>query len=172
MLNGNFEKIVDNLINKLPGTLKLRGFGLAKIPLLFMVSPKVISADRDGCQVKVPLGYVTKNHLNSMYFGALAIGADTVVGLLALEIIKEFPDLKMAPIFKDMKADFLKRAETDVIFQCEAAEQIRQMIRKSAELKERVTEGIHVRAVSANDPNEIFAEFQLGLSLKATQVKA
>lgn len=166
MLNQNFEKIVDNLINRLPSTLKLRGFGLAKIPLLFMVSPKVISADRNGCQVKVPLNYMTKNHLNSMYFGALSIGADTVVGLLALEIIKEFSEFRIAPIFKSVDAQFLKRAETDVVFQCEAAEQIRQMVHKSAESGERVTESIFVKAVSATQPDEVFAEFKLGLSLK------
>lgn len=167
MLNKNFEKVLDSFLMRLPNTLKLRAFGLAKIPLLFLVSPKVIALDNSSCQVLVPLNFITKNHLNSMYFGALAIGADTAVGLLALEVIKEFPDHKLAPIFKSLEAQFLKRAEQNVIFFCEGTEHIRGMINKSIASGERVTDLIKIKAYSEDNPEDVFAEFQLGLSLKA-----
>ena len=163
----DLQNIVEKLVDRLPNTVRLRAFGITKIPLLFLVSPKVRRLSAEGCEISVPLNYFTKNHLGSMYFGALTIGADTAVGLLALELIKKFPQYQLAPIFKDLQAQFLKRAETDVLFQCSAAQQIEAMITKSANSGERVTEPIRVRAVSANNPDEVFAEFSLGLSLKA-----
>ncbi len=164
---GNSEKLIDGLKRYAPPTLKLQAFGLAKIPLIFAVRPRVLESSGETLRVLVPLNYVTKNHLGSMYFGALSIGADTVVGIMALQIIDEYPDLKMAPIFKDMQANFLKRAETNVVFECSAADQIRAMIEKSKQSGERVTEPIAVKAVSEKDASDVFAEFTLGLSLKA-----
>jgi hypothetical protein len=153
-------------------TLKLQAFGLAKIPLLFLVRPKVLRLDGARAEVKVPLGWVTKNHLGSMYFGALAIGADCVVAILALQVAdqlaKQYPGLKIVPIFKDLKADFLKRAETDVIFVCEEGDKIQTMVLDARKNQQRVTGPIHARAVSAQNPQDVFAEFTLGLSLKAS----
>lgn len=163
----NIDNILDSLLMRLPNTLKLQAFGLAKIPLLFLVRPKVLELDQKSTKVLVPLSYITKNHLGSMYFGALSIGADTAVGILALEIIKEYPDYKMAPIFKSMEAQFLMRAETNVVFECKAADQISSMIDKSKASGERITEMIAVTAYSEKDPSQVFAEFELGLSLKA-----
>jgi hypothetical protein len=57
--------------------------GLFKIPLLFYVSPKIIEISPDSCIIKIKLRRRTKNHLNSMYFGAMAVGADVAVGLHA-----------------------------------------------------------------------------------------
>ncbi len=36
-------------------------------------------------RIRIPLGWRTRNHLGSMYFGALATGADLVGGLLVME---------------------------------------------------------------------------------------
>lgn len=163
------EKIFDSVLKLTPPTLKLRAFGLAKIPLLFAVRPKVLELDSNSCKVLVPLSYVTKNHLGSMYFGALSIGADTAIGLMALEVISDYPKYKMAPIFKNIHGEFLMRAEKNVIFDCQAGDQIRAMIDEAIESGERVTQAIKTKAYSEGHPEEIVAEFELGLSLKAVK---
>ena len=72
----------------LPETLKhtiyLRYFGLTKIPLLFYARPSVIVKTDHRVVIKIPLNRRTRNHQGSMYFAALAMGADCAVGLLAV----------------------------------------------------------------------------------------
>lgn len=96
-------------------TWKLRAFGALKIPLVFFCSPRIVEITDDVVEVMIPLTYRTKNHLGSMYFGALAVGADVSGGLLAMNRIVAKGNL-VNLIFKDFRAEFLKRPEADVHF--------------------------------------------------------
>ena len=95
----------------------IRKFGLLKVPLIWLCRPKVIEHTDERIEVVIRLRRRTKNHLGSMYFGALAIGADITGGFLAMDPIKE-SGRQIQLIFKDFKADFLKRPEGDVHFYC------------------------------------------------------
>ena len=77
----------------------------------------MVSIDEESVEIKIPLKRRTKNHLGSMYLGALSVGADITSGILALETIKS-ADKKISLVFKDFKANFFKRAEGDVHFVC------------------------------------------------------
>ncbi|MEK6553619.1 MAG: DUF4442 domain-containing protein [Bdellovibrionota bacterium] len=169
LLKNNLMKTLDKAVTqKLSPTAKLKLFGLAQIPLLFMVNPKVLKVDNESCDLYVPLNYVTQNHLKSMYFGALAIGADAVVAILALNVAEQYKDkATMVPVFKNLTVDFLKRAETGVVFRCEQGAKINGMVQEALAKNERVTAPIDVVAFSKKNPEEIFARFTLGLSLKA-----
>lgn len=160
------KSMLDGFIDRLPTTAQLRLFGITKIPLLFLVGPKVTQLDDEGCSIRVPLNYITRNHVGSMYFGTLAIGADTVVAVLALKYAKGH---KVTPIFKNLHVDFLKRAEDDVLFRCSAAKQIESIVKKAIATKVRVTEDVAVEAVLEKDPTIVVAKFTLGLSVKASQ---
>lgn len=59
-------------------------FGFTKVPLIWLCRPKIIAINEKMVEVKIPLRKRTKNHLNSMYFGALAVGADVAGGFLAM----------------------------------------------------------------------------------------
>ena len=90
-------------------------FGLIKIPLIGFVRPRLIELSDTKMVVKIPLRRRTKNHLNSMYFGALAIGADLSGAFQAFHIAEE-ANRKLSIVFKDFKADFISRPENDVFF--------------------------------------------------------
>ena len=137
--------------------------GLFKIPLLFYVSPKIIVISPDSCIVKIKLRRRTKNHLNSMYFGAMAVGADVAVGLHAF-YLSELKKAKISLVFKSFNAEFLKRAESDVNFICEEGNKIIKMIEESKIEGKRVNEMIDVQAI--NSSNEMVAKFTMELSLK------
>ena len=137
--------------------------GLFKIPLLFYVSPKIIAISPDSCIVKIKLRRRTKNHLNSMYFGAMAVGADVAVGLHAF-YLSELKKAKISLAFKSFNAEFLKRAESDVNFICEEGNKIIKMIEESMIEGKRVNEMIDVQAI--NSSNEMVAKFTMELSLK------
>jgi hypothetical protein len=123
-------------------------------------------SDRRG-EIRIPLGRRTRNHVGSMYFGALAIGADLAGGLMAWNWIeREFPRLTF--LFKDFQAEFLKRAEGDVHFCCEQGEGIRATLEKAARTGERESFPFEVMAtVPSKTGTEPVARFRLTLSVKS-----
>ena len=148
-------------------TFGMRLFGWLKIPLLASVRPSVVELSETRCVVRVPLRRWTRNHLGSMYFGALAIGADCAGGLLAMDQIKRSGG-KVSLVFKSFQATFLKRPESDVYFICEDGEAIRDQVRRAPASEDRFTEPMRIQAaVKAPDGTfEPVADFTLELSLK------
>jgi acyl-coenzyme A thioesterase PaaI-like protein len=147
-------------------TTKLRLWTLAKIPLLFFLRPSVVAADEGRTVIRIPLSRRSRNHLGSMYFGALCAGADLAGALTAMRRI-DASGRKISLVFKDVKAQFFKRAEGDVLFSCEDGEAVAGLLRRAIESGER--EELPVRIV-ATVPDKLgtepVAEFVLTLSLK------
>jgi acyl-coenzyme A thioesterase PaaI-like protein len=158
-------KNIEWLLKRLTPTGQLKLFGALKIPLLFLLNPKVLQVNENVCEIKVPLNYLTRNHVGSMYFGALAIGADTVVLMHALKIAEKF-GYDANGIFKDLHVDFIKRAESDVVFRCESGALIREIIEKAATTGDRVTQSVPVEAFTVKGGRELVAKFSLGLSVR------
>ena len=166
----SLAKVVGPLAQALPARLRetflLRTFGFLKVRMLFFISPTVVEATEERCVVKVPLNHRTRNHLKSMYFGALAAGADCAGGLIAMRLIQD-EGAKVSLIFKDFHAEFLKRAEGDVHFTCEEGIAIRELVRKAIGSGERENMPVHITAtVPSKMGNEPVARFILTLSLK------
>ena len=155
------------VLQRLKQTFGMRLFGWLKIPLLASVRPSVVELSESRCVIRVPLRRWTRNHLGSMYFGALAIGADCAGGMLAMEQIKRTGG-KVSLVFKSFQASFLKRPESDVFFICEDGQAIRDQVRRALESEERITEPMHIQAAVklADGTFEPVAEFTLELSLK------
>ena len=146
--------------------LYLKIFGLTKIPLLWFCRPKIICMNKELVEIKIPLKRRTRNHLNSMYFGALAIGADLAGGYLAMHHINKSKS-KVKLIFKDFNANFLKRAEGDVHFICNDGKKIKSMIEKTVATGDRVNEQVVINAFVPDKFNdEPVAKFIFTLSLK------
>ena len=155
------------LSQKFKMTMFIRYFGLTKVPMIFYCRPKVIEISNDSVTVKIPLLRRNKNHVGSMYLGALSVGADITSAMLALGIIRSSKQ-KIIPIFKDFHADYLKRAEGDVHFVCNEGVLIREMLNEVIEKNIRVNKKIIVNAyVPDKLGNEVVAKFSLTLSLKA-----
>ncbi len=151
---------------RLRETLFLRSFAFLKIPALFYVRPVMEEIDDEKCVVRIPLRRRTKNHLNAMYFGVLAAGADCAGGFMAMRLITKSGN-KVALLFKDFKAEFLKRAEGDVLFTCTDGDAIRQGVAEALSSGERVNLPVHVTAtVPSKLGTEPVARFELTLTLK------
>jgi len=147
-------------------TMRLRLWTLAKIPLLFFLRPSVVEASDRSTVIRIPLTRRSRNHLGSMYFGALCAGADLAGALTAMRRI-DASGRHVSLIFKDVTARFLQRAEGDVLFSCEDGEAVAALVRRAIESGER--EELPVRIV-ATVPEKLGAEpaaqFLLTLSLK------
>lgn len=147
-------------------TAFVRLFGLTKVPLIYWCNPSVVRMDDEVCEIKIPLTRKTKNHLNSMYFGVLCVGADIAGGFGAMnEITKAKRNISLA--FKDFKANFLKRPEADVHFRCTQIPELKKFVQEVIASGERMNFPVKIIAVCPKiNPDEVVAEFELTLSLK------
>ena len=147
--------------------LKFKLVGLFQIRMIGFVGAKLISYSEDKTVIQIPLNWRTKNHLGSMYFGALATGADVTGAWIAFDYLAR-TKAPVSIVFKDINANFLKRADGDVHFTCtngpEVVEAFEATItdgeRKNIELKV-------VATVPAKYQNEPVAEFRMTLSMRA-----
>lgn len=146
-------------------TLWLRLFGLRRIPLLAYVRPRVVALSPERLVVRVPLRRRTKNHLGSMYFGALCIGAECAAGALAMHLIQKRPE-RISMIFGAFSAEFRKRVEGDVEFTCNEGKAIAELIARAAASGERAELPVHITATVPALGDEPVATFTLTLSLK------
>ena len=147
-------------------TWKLRLWTFLRVPLAFFLSPSVVEATARRSVIRIPLTWRSKNHLGSMYFGALCVGADLAGGLVALRSI-EGSGRKISLIFKDVEGRFFKRAEGDALFTCEDGETISELVYRVIASGEREERPVRVVVtVPEKLGDESVAEFVLTLSLK------
>jgi acyl-coenzyme A thioesterase PaaI-like protein len=146
-------------------TLFLRLFSL-RVPVLLFLGPRVERLDDARCEVAVPLRWRSRNHVGSMYFGALCAGADVAGGLHAARAIRERHP-RVGLLFADVQARFLKRADGDVRFTCADGARIAEAVERADATGERVTIPVDVVAtVPSRYGDEPVARFTLGLTLK------
>jgi hypothetical protein len=137
-----------------------------RVPVLLFLGPRVLELDEEVCAVEIALGWRSRNHVGSMYFGALCAGADIAAGLSAFRAIRDGHP-KVVPLFKDIRGDFLKRADGDVLFRSRDGRRIAEAVVRADETGERFTLPVEVVAtVPKKYGDEPVARFTLGLSLR------
>ncbi len=101
-----------------------------------------------------------------MYIGAMTVAADVTGGLAAMkEIMASKKNVHL--LFKDMKADYLKRAEGDTLFTCNQGREIKAFVQDVIDTGERKNFPLEITAtVPSKLGEEPVAKFILTLSLK------
>jgi acyl-coenzyme A thioesterase PaaI-like protein len=143
--------------------MMLRLMGIFKIPMIGYVRPRLIEINDTEVVVKIRLRRRTRNHLKSMYFGVLAVGADVTAGLHAFYFCDEL-NVRPSFAFKAMKSEFIKRAETDVIFTCDEGAVVREQVLKAIQTNERQNHWVKVTAKDLN--GDVVALFEMEISVK------
>jgi hypothetical protein len=147
-------------------TALVRLLGL-RIPMILFTGPRVMHLDAEGCDLLIPLGWRTRNQLiGAMYFGALCVGADLAGGLPAAKLIlSRHPRMKL--VFGELRAEFLKRADGDVVFKNRDGRRVAEAVEQAATTGERVTLPLEVLAtVPEKYGEDPVARFTMTLSLK------
>lgn len=147
--------------------MMVRLWSLQNVFFLWLASPKILELTPDRCVVRVPLNWRTRRKdIRAMYLGTLCMGADVAAGLIAFQLVAE-KKIKVSFIFKDIKGEFLKRAEGDVLFTNNDGPLIQDLIRRALETGERQEATVHVTAtVPKKLGDEPVARFELTLSVK------
>ena len=148
-------------------TLAVRLWALRNVFLLWFIAPKVVEINENRCEIRIPLNWRTRRHdIHAMYLGVLCMGADVAAGLIAFDLVRK-QKAKVSFIFKDIRGEFLKRAEGDVHFTNEDGPVIQDLLRRTLESGEREEATVHVTAtVPKKLGDEPVAKFELTLSLK------
>ena len=148
-------------------TTMVRLWSLQNVFLLWIIRPRILELNKDRCIVRVPLNWITRRRdIHAMYLGTLCMGADVAAGLIAFNSVAQRRE-SVTFIFKDMKAEFLKRAEGDVYFTNVDGPLIQDLLRRAKETGERQEATVHVTAtVPSKLGDELVARFELTLSVK------
>ena len=141
----------------------LRIMGWWHIPLLGYVRPRLERIDDQEAIISIRLRRRTRNHLKSMYFGALAVGADVAAGLHAFYFSDEL-GVKPAFVFKSMKGTFHKRAMGTVFFRSAEGQVVKQVVELAKSTGERQHALVTVEATTAD--GESVATFEMEISVK------
>jgi hypothetical protein len=148
-------------------TTMVRLWSLQNVILLWLVRPKILELNADRCVVRIPLNWITRRRdIHAMYLGTLCMGADVAAGLIAFQLVAE-RKARVNFIFKDIRGEFLKRAEGAVLFTNNDGPLIQDLVRRALESGERQEATVHVTAtVPSKLGDEPVAKFELTLSVK------
>ena len=154
-------------------TMAVRLWSLQNVFLLWLVRPSVVEISEARCVIRIPLNWITRRRdIHAMYLGVLCMGADVAAGLIAFDIVRR-RKTRVSFIFKDIKGEFLKRAEGDVLFTNNDGPLIQQLIERALRSGEREEATVHVTAtVPKKLGDEPVAKFELTLSVKRANVSS
>lgn len=142
---------------------KLWMLGFFKIPMLFYCRPKLLQFDETFAVVRIRNRRRMRNHLRSIYFGALMVGGDTCAGLHAYAYSVQ-RNKKISLAFKSCSAQFFRRAETDVLFVSSHGKKIEEMMEIAEKTKER--QNLIIPIDVFDKENEKVARIEMELSVK------
>jgi len=148
-------------------TLAVRAWALRNVFLLYLVKPSIVAVNEERCEIRIPLNWRTRRRdIGAMYLGTLCMGADVASGLIAFHLMRT-RKLRVSFIFKDLRAEFLKRAEDDVHFACEDGANIVALVDRAMHSGEREETTVNVVArVPKKLGDEPVARFAMTLSVK------
>ncbi len=142
----------------------IRALSLFKVPLLGICRPQVLELTQDIARVKLPFEFLTKNHLGSMYFGALAMGAELSIAIRLLDRMRK-EKVPISFIFKDFQCTFLKRAESPVHFVTEQVRIIDDLINLAMAEAERQNGTFEGYALSEKNQEKLMT-YKITISMK------
>lgn len=131
--------------------------------MAYLAGLKILEIDEEKAAVSVPFKYLNKNPFRSVYFAVLSMAAELSSGILALAAIHDF-SRPVSMLVLDMKAAFLKKAKSKIIFKCEDGEKISKAIAKSLETGEGQT--VEVNTSGTDEAGEVVAEFSFTWTFK------
>lgn len=148
-------------------TLSVRLWSFQNVFFLWLAKPSVVELDEAGCVIRIPLNWRTRRRdIHAMYLGVLCMGADVAAGLPAFDLVRR-RKVRVSFIFKDIRAEFLKRAEGDVHFTNADRPLIQDLIDRAVSSGAREEATVRVTAtVPSKLGAEAVARFELTLSVK------
>lgn len=141
-----------------------------KTPMLLLANPKVVSSTSSRVEIKLPLNWFTRNSWNTMFFAAIAAGADLTGGFAAFE---QAPGLGVGVLYKNFSCTFLRRVDGPLNLVCDDGIAITKGIHEAAATGQRINVDVKVNGFvqSYSSTHPVFTA-AMTLSLKQLHVPA
>lgn len=118
--------------------LKQRLYYLKNLPMGFISGIRLIHLDQNKSVVTVPNRWLNKNPFRSMYFAVQSMAAELSTAAPVMLALHGF-DADIALIIVNIKADFVKKAQSELTFVCLDYEQIYNTISGLAQAGDSAT---------------------------------
>ena len=136
--------------------------------MVFYCRPKFHLISDEKTVLKIQLKRKTKNHLNSMYVGAMVVGAELAalfpVFDTGIRMGKNIP-----PVVKNITAEYYMRAMGDTYFTCE--QNVKALLKEAIVSGERINKEVTINATCPSISEDIVAKFVLTRSVKEKKSK-
>jgi len=131
---------------------------------LAFVTPRVVENTVERVEIKIPLTWRTKNSWNTLFFAAIAAGADLTGGFRAFECA---PARSVGVLYKDMSISFLRRCDGDLHLVSLDQAKVESAVEEAATTKQRVNIVVEVKGyVYSYSTTEPVVVAKMTLSLK------
>lgn len=145
---------------------KFEDFLKQNIPMINDSQLSITKLDDRQCIIKMPFIRQNKNHVGSMYFGAITIGTEVAAGILAFNYLDKY-NLEPLLVFKDISGGFLRRAESDTYFICSDYQAISAALKELTETQQRINVTVSVIGVTdLTKLDEKISDFKITISIK------
>lgn len=134
MLTPQQIKFRDNLLSP----LKQRLYYLKSLPMGLFSGIKLMQLDETVSVSEVPFRWCNKNPFNSMYFAVQSMAAELSTAAPVLMALKG-TDADVALIIVDLKAEFVKKAQSKITFSCVDYEKITNAVAQLVQADDTVT---------------------------------
>ena len=142
---------------------KQRLYYLKSLPMGLLSGIRLIQLDEEKSVTEVPFRWCNKNPFNSMYFAVQSMAAELSTAAPILMALKGV-DADIALIIVDLKAEFVKKAQSKITFSCIDYDEICNAVTQLKQADDTVAVTIKTTGRDAAD-NE-FAIFYFTWSFK------
>lgn len=125
---------------------------------------RVIELNTERSVAKVPYRWWNKNPFASMYFAVQSMAAELSTAAPAMMAIKGV-EYRVVFIITDMKAEFVKKAKTDLSFSCQSFQDNERALRL---LKLGETASVTAKTVGTDQHGEVVSIFHFTWTFKRT----
>ena len=159
MLTPQQIKFRDNLLSP----LKQRLYYLKSLPMGLFSGIKLIQLDEAISVSEVPFRWCNKNPFNSMYFAVQSMAAELSTAAPVMMVLKG-TDADIALIIVDLKAEFVKKAQSKITFSCIDFDKIANAVTQLKQVDDTVT--VTAKTTGRDVDNTEVASFYFTWSFK------
>lgn len=157
------------LIKLLKEPLRTRAMfylGISMTPMLRYIRPRLVELTSDRATVRINVSRRSKNHINSLFVGALATGGDCVGALIPIKFMFETGH-RTPPIVKSVSSEFYKKVKKYAYFTCTQGKELYELCNAAVASGEPQEFTVHVIVTApAEYGDEFVARISQVMSVK------
>jgi len=143
--------------------LRQKLYFLTNLPMGLVSGIRLIELDENTSVSEVPYRWINKNPFKSMYFAVQSMAAELSTAAMIIMALKA-GDENVALIITQVKADFVKKASSRIVFSCRDYESICDALRQLSEPGDAVA--VKVKSEGRDENDDIVATFYFTWSFK------